>query len=334
MIPPVSHLVWPTAAFVWGALWGSFLNVVIYRLPAGESVVRPASRCPTCRQPIPWYHNIPIVSWLVLRGRCSNKACRAPFSIRYALVEAAVGALSAAVWLKLAGPRAGAVPTLPDLAMAWLLLFAFVASLTAIALIDLDTFHIPDALSLPPIVLGLVCAGFYGHVTGVDLRESLLGLLIGGGVLFVITYGYRALAGRDGMGLGDYRLMAMVGAFLGWRSLLFLLIASAVQGLAFALLLRAAGGDRLTDPDAIADFGEAGAEPEPGPDGGSAAPEDPSSAEDGAEDRAGDGAEDAAPPTFRHLAIPFGPFIALAALEWLIFERDLMALFDRWVFHP
>lgn len=300
---PTDHVLWLCFAFVWGALWGSFVNVVVHRVPLGESVVSPGSRCGACRTPIRWYHNIPILSWLLLRGRCAT--CGARFSVRYMLVEAALGALSTTVWLKLALPRTGPPPELPDVLVAWFCIFVFVADLVAIALIDLDTMRIPDALSLPPIVLGLLLALTKPHVTGVTLEESILGTVIGGGTLLLVTWSYFAITKREGMGLGDYRLLGMVGAFLGWRSLLFLLVASALQGIIFAVAARVTGVQL----------------PVPGPD-------------EGEEEVAASEPETAPDPSFRHMAIPFGPFIVLAALEWLILEPWLMDLFNRWIFHP
>ena len=316
---PIQHSFWAVFVFCWGAVWGSFINVVIYRLPRGLSVVRPASRCGSCLAPVRWSHNIPMLSWVLLRGRCAS--CRAPFSIRYPLVEAAVAILSLAVWFGLSRPVDGSPPPiLADALMAWIFLFVFVLDLMAIALIDLDTMRIPDVLSLPGIALGLVLAAIGGHVTGVTLEASLLGMLIGGGSLLVVTYGYFALTGREGMGLGDYRLMAMVGAFLGWQALLVLLVASAAQGIVFAVIARFTGLARhLPHPDEFDEYESDDAEPAEG-----AAEPDPPDSED---------AEDAA-DTFRHMAIPFGPFIALAALEWLVFKPWLMELFDKLVFRP
>ncbi len=294
-MPPPTHLWFAVAAFVFGALWGSFLNVVIFRLPRGESVIHPPSHCGACGTPIRAWHNLPILSWVLLRGRCAT--CRAPFSVRYPLVELAVAVLSLAIWTRLAhGPPA----PLYDVIVAYLGHFVFILALVAIAFIDLDTMRIPDALSLPPILVGLLLALGEGPVTGVGLEQSLLGTLVGGGSLLAITWGYFALTRRHGMGLGDFRLMAMVGAFLGVRSLLFVLMASALQGLVFAVAIRTF---RVRMPDYDADdetVPEASAESPP--------PE---------------------PPSFRQLAIPYGPFIALAAVEWLLFERPLLALVDR-----
>lgn len=300
---PVTHLFWPILAFSMGALWGSFSNVVIYRLPLGRSVVRPGSACGSCGKAVPWYHNIPMLSWLILRGRCFS--CNARFSIRYPLVEAAVAALAAAIWIKFAHPADGLAPgSLQDILVAWVFTFVIVLDLVVIALIDLDTMRIPDVLSLPAIAIALASALMVPHVTGVNIQESLLGMLIGGGSLLSVTWGYHALTGREGMGLGDYRLMAMVGAFVGWRALLWLLVASAMQGIIFALGAKFTGLDKvLPHPDEY-DHGDDFERPED-------------------DDEA-----------LRHMAIPFGPFIALAGLEWFIFEPHLMALFDALVFNP
>lgn len=322
MIPP-DHLFWLTAALLWGALWGSFLNVVVHRVPLGESVVRPASRCGSCRVAIKGYHNIPVLSWVLLRGRCAS--CGQYFSVRYPLVEAAVAILSAALWWQIVAPPGGGGPPILERALVvWFFQFFFVFAMVAIALIDLDTMRIPDALSLPVIPAGLVLAMLAGEITGVDLYASLLGMLIGGGALLLVTYGYFAVTRREGMGLGDYRLMAGVGAFLGWKSLLWLMIASSVQGIIFFVVMRVTGLYRhLPQPDDdVPDVAE--------PPDAAAVLDDP-----------GDSEEVRVPPPevpeaahdgWRRMAIPFGPFIVLSALEWLFFRHWIAALFDRFVF--
>ncbi len=324
---PVGHVFWTVLAGVLGALFGSFLNVVVYRLPAGLSVVRPGSRCGACGTPIAPWNNIPVLSWALLRGKAA--CCRAPFSVRYPLVEAATAAIAVALWLRLANPAAGEPPQPPEALAAWALGFTFACVLLCIALIDLDTLRIPDVLSLPLIPLGLLAAWTSGKLLHVTLEQSLLGLLIGGGTLLVITYGYFALTGREGMGLGDYRLMAAVGAWLGWQSLLFLLMASALQGLVFAAIVKLFRLENLLpglddpdppgfrDPDAPQP-----AEPAAAPDEAQAASDDAPPAAEGAP----------APEGPRPLAIPYGPFIALAALEWLLFEPALLRLLDEWVY--
>jgi len=296
-------MTWATVAcFCWGAIWGSFLNVVIYRVPRGLSVVRPGSHCMSCNTPIAWYHNIPIVSWLLLRGQCAS--CKTGFSIRYALVELVTACLTAGLWIQLVQSAGGDLATIPipKLLIAWFFLFVFVADLVVIALIDFDTMRIPDVLSLSPIPMGLACALFAGDITGVSLLSSVFGLLIGGGSLWVVTYGYYWLTGREGMGLGDYRLMALVGAFLGWASILFVLMASAIQGLLYALFLHASGRSEGVPMD---------------------------------EDEEAPSTENAPDPVaLRHAAVPFGPFIVLGALEWLVFHDYILHVFHLWAGIP
>jgi len=215
--------------------------------------------------------------------------------------------LSASIWLKFSAPNSLGVPLLSSTLVTWAFFFVFVALLIAIALIDLDTMLIPDALSVYPIPLGVIAAWLCSDISGVTVVDSVLGMLLGGGTLLVVTYGYFAVTGREGMGLGDYRLMGLVGAFLGWKALLFLLLASAFQGLIFAVVTFYSPLKRLV------------------PDSSSLAPElgnDVAITNDIADD---------ALATF---AIPFGPFIALSALEWLTFEPWLMALFRQYIFAP
>lgn len=262
-------LAWAVAS---GAVVGSFLNVVIARLPAGQSVVRPRSRCPRCLTPIAWYDNVPVLSWLVLRARCRH--CRAPISARYPLVELAGGA---AGWLAV---------TRHGLAWAALVEFAFVALLLVIALIDLDTWSVYRVVSFPLAGLGLVA-----NALGVGLATSLRAALAGAAVAFVIlglfALGSTALFRRLGrigpeeeaMGFGDVHILTGVGAHLGLSALLPVVLLAAIQGtvagVVLLLLGRATRGAR--------DGGQ------PLPDG-------------------------FVPP---RNALPFGPFLALGAVEWL-----------------
>ena len=305
----ITHGWWWWAVFCWGAIWGSFLNVVIYRVPQGLSILRPGSRCTSCETPIAWYHNVPILSWILLRGRCAS--CKVSFSIRYPLVELVTACMTLAVWIKLTQGGVWDVSEAPPVAgilIAWFFLFVFVADLIAIAMIDFDTMRIPDVLSLSPIPLALVCALFVGDLTGVSLQSSLMGMLLGGGTLWCVTYGYFLLTRREGMGLGDYRLMALVGAFLGWQSVLVILMASAIQGLVYALGCHWLGRTEGAPVDEV-----------PPSDVGQFVDKEPSSS---------------APVSFRHVAIPFGPFIVLSAFEWLVFDHSLMSLFHQWVLPP
>ncbi len=200
-------------AFLLGAVVGSFLNVCICRLPEEKSVVTPPSACPRCGSGIRWYDNIPIVSFLLLRARC--RTCGEPISWRYPLVEALNGTLTLLLFIKYG-------PTLPFLAM-----FVFCSSLVVITFIDLDHQIIPDCISLPGIVVGFLFA--LGLPWG-GWFNSLTGILLGGGSLLLVATGYEKITGKEGMGGGDIKLLAMMGAFLGWRSVPFIIFAASLVG--------------------------------------------------------------------------------------------------------
>jgi leader peptidase (prepilin peptidase)/N-methyltransferase len=205
--------IFPLYAFILGAVVGSFLNVCIYRLPAGESIAYPASRCPVCRTPIRWYQNIPILSYLLLRGRCAS--CRSGISVRYPLVEALTGLLFVLVLQRFGLQWATAV--------FWL----FAAALVVITFIDLDHQIIPDAISLPGIAFGFFCSLVLPSLSWTD---SLLGILAGGGSLYLVAAGYELLTKKEGMGGGDIKLLAMLGAFLGWQAVLPIIFLSSLMG--------------------------------------------------------------------------------------------------------
>lgn len=304
-------------AFVWGALWGSFLNVVIYRLPRDMSLSRPPSHCPNCSTPIRWYDNVPIFGWLWLRGRCRD--CKVPIPPRYPGVELLVALLSTLLWWQVSHDTVGVAP-LQTVAMVFLFRFYFVLVLVAIAFIDLDLTIIPNRLTYPGMVWGLVAALLTPH-TGplslvhpqVDIVSALVGLVAGGGVILAIYWGYRLATGRIGVGGGDVTMLALIGANLGWMSLPIVLLLASLQGLIAALGLflwervRRRGRDEslfLRGAHRDAFWTEEG-RPE--------APEDP---EDVAED-----------DQFLRLALPFGPFLALAALQYLFFGEPML----RWL---
>ncbi|MEJ2033355.1 MAG: A24 family peptidase [Deltaproteobacteria bacterium] len=200
--------------FVFGAIVGSFLNVVILRLPEeGRSIVFPASHCPKCGQPIRWYDNIPILSFLLLRRRCRH--CRQPISFQYPLVELIMALLSLGLFQKF-GP--GTV---------YAVYFPFLASLLAIIFIDIRHQIIPDLISLPGIAFGFLLA-FVNPL--VRWQDAGLGLLLGGGSLYLVAAGYYLFTRREGMGGGDIKLLAMIGAFLGWQSLPFVIFSSSLTG--------------------------------------------------------------------------------------------------------
>lgn len=210
---PIEYYLLLGFAFVLGAVVGSFLNVCIYRIPAGESIVSPRSRCPSCGAPIRWYQNIPILSWIFLRGHCAN--CRVPISVRYALVEALTGLLFTLVLYYFGFHWATPV------------FWVFVALLVTITFIDLDHQIIPDVISLPGIVLGF---GASFLLPWVSWGDSLLGILLGGGSLFLVAVGYEFLTKKEGMGGGDIKLLAMLGAFLGWKAVLPIVFISSLLG--------------------------------------------------------------------------------------------------------
>jgi len=210
--------------FTYGAIIGSFLNVCIARLPDGRSVVRPPSHCPKCQSFLAWYENIPILSYLFLAGRC--RTCRVRISAIYPAVEVLTGALAVALFLRLG----------PTLAFAGY--FAFAAALVVITFIDLDHQIIPDVISLPGIVVGLAFSLVSPLVTPFD---ALVGALAGGGTLLAVAWLYKTFRGQEGMGGGDIKLLAMIGAFLGWKLMLLTLLAASLTGSVIGLALIVAG---------------------------------------------------------------------------------------------
>jgi len=213
-------------SFLVGLVIGSFLNVVIARLPAGVSIVHPGSACPQCGAVIRWYDNVPVLSWLHLRARC--RSCGGAISWRYPAVE-----LLTAVLFALAAHRFG--PTL-DLAPALL----FLAALVAITGIDLDHQIIPDVITIPGIVAG---AALSIAIHPARWLDPLLGIALGGGVFFVII-----LVSRGGMGGGDMKLGAMMGAFLGWKLALLAILLGVFAGGAVAVVLLSTGSRGRKDP--------------------------------------------------------------------------------------
>jgi len=200
-------------AFIVGAVVGSFLNVVIYRVPRRLSIVRPRSACPSCSTPIAWYDNLPILSWIVLGGKC--RKCRTAISFRYPLVEAVGGSLAA-----LAVVIYGVSPvTIEVVVFAWLSL--------ALALIDLEHQILPDVMTYPAIAFGLVFSWFGGLTFFVD---SVAGALVGAALPAGVILLYRWLRGVDGMGWGDVKYLAAIGAVVGLQGCLMVLVVAAILG--------------------------------------------------------------------------------------------------------
>jgi len=225
ILPPFPDALLFIIAALFGAVAGSFLNVVILRLPdASASIVYPASRCPRCLHPLPWYENIPVLSYLCLRGRCPH--CREKISPQYPAVELAMALFSAAlVWkFGLTALTAG--------------FFLLIAALLVISVIDMRLQIIPNVISLPGIAAGFLFAVIGRHITWLD---SLLGILLGGGILYAVAGLYQLLRKKEGMGGGDIKLLAMLGAFLGWQSLPFIILASSLTGSVIGLAAIALG---------------------------------------------------------------------------------------------
>jgi len=278
IIPPWQMLVY---AAIFGALWGSFANVVIVRWPLEMSVVRPASHCFSCKKEIRFYDNIPILSYLVLRGKCRH--CGASFSPRYMLVELCMALLSVGV----ANITLLAEQSTPQQAMAeYFIWFAFVWALVTIAMIDLETYLIPDVITLPGIVLGIAANAF---ILPLGWMEPLITAVAGYALIrLMFIDGYKLLTGAPGMGEGDAKLLAMFGAFLGVEGTLFALFAGAFQGLIIGVvmvLIRRKDGEQ-NEPifeDENSTDGENFTKPD---------------------------------ARFRKAKIPFGPFLALGAMEY------------------
>ncbi len=249
------------SSFLFGAVVGSFLNVVILRLPQEDSsIVFPASHCPSCRTPLAWYENIPLLSFLFLRGKCGH--CKTKISVQYPVVELLMALLSCSVYAAF------------GLTVTALGYFIFCAALLCIIWIDIHHQIIPDVISLPGMVLGFLFSFFNPNLSW---QDSLLGLLAGGGVLYAIAILYLLLRKQEGMGGGDIKLLAMIGAFLGWQSLLFVIFFSSFSGALIGIA-------------AMVQQGKGGA-----------------------------------------TRIPFGPFLAIAALVFLFFQDRIFYFFKLYM---
>jgi leader peptidase (prepilin peptidase)/N-methyltransferase len=221
-------------AIVFGLCLGSFLNVCIYRIPLKKSIVFPPSSCPQCHEKIRFYDNIPLVSYILLRGKC--RQCGSAIPLHYPVVEAVTGLLSAALFMRL------------GLSPQYFLFLLFTASLVTISFIDLHHKIIPDVISLPGILVGLGVS--FLNFTPVSWLDSLIGILGGGGFLYLVAVLFEWLTGREGMGGGDVKLRAMIGAWMGWIALPFIILISSISGtlIGGASLLMARKGVRTRIP--------------------------------------------------------------------------------------
>ncbi len=313
---------------------GSFSNVVIWRVPRHESIVSPPSACPKCGNRIKWYDNVPILSWLCLRGKCRN--CRNPISPRYIIVEAIAACFGGLLCHQVVVPL---LPYLLEPGVMWQTLVLFV-SLTlfaigclALALIDYDTTELPPEITLPMTGLGFLTAllipetGPFKQILGnIGWMDSLLGGLIGGGIVITIIGLYYLKTRRIGMGGGDIWMMAMIGAFLGWEALTFVFLASSLQGILVAGIGMAIGAKQKTKDGQGLFRNEVSREIN----------EDMKTTdkEEIAKDEAGEAAttadeevkpdQEAEDPSAGQLAIPYGPFIALAGVEYLFLANIVL----------
>lgn len=283
MDPLTDFLPTPAAvvvAAVWGAIWGSFFNVVIARLPRGESIVRPASRCMVCGTPVRAWDNVPVLSYLWLRGRC--RTCGTHFSVRYPLVEALTALVAAAVYWKFAGSDLDEATAVRLGRFA--LYFAWTGTLIVLSFIDLDTKRLPDIITIPGTFI-FFAAAFAAH----DVRwtDRAIGAAAGYLIVRLIADFYYYVLKREGLGLGDGKLLAMIGAVMGWRSIPVVLFIAAIIGSIISiplLVLR-----RSSSPS-------------------------PSSSSSEADE------------SFGRLEVPFGPFLAIGALIYLFASRLIWSL--------
>ena len=214
--------------FILGLCVGSFLNVCIYRIPQSKSIVSPGSLCPCCRNPIKFYDNIPVISFVILGAKCRN--CNAPISFRYPVVELLTGLFALSVFLKF------------GISLEAVVYFIFIATLLVIAFIDIDHRIIPDSISLPGIPLFFIASL---AIPGISIKDSVIGILAGGGILFLVAELYLRFTNKEGMGGGDVKLLAMIGALIGWQGVLFTIFISSLIGSVVGIIVMMIQGKNL-----------------------------------------------------------------------------------------
>ncbi len=307
---PLSPTLLRVFAFAWGAIWGSFINVVVYRLPRDMNVAFPGSHCPGCGKPVAPLDNIPIVSWLMLRGKA--RCCGVAISPRYVVVEAASGLLGLAVLEAVVLPVADERP-LSQLASLYLGDFGLAMALLAAAFIDFEHMYLPDSITIGGTLLGLATPG----LRGMTWLDGLLGAGVGFvGIWLPLVVGYQAIRGRPGMGMGDAKLTMLAGAWFGWPGVVFALFAGALQATVAAVLVLAVKG-KIEEPEAVTkDRQELQAAAEAGDAEARKLLED-------------DPLLGAAPAEgFMTSRMPFGPFLCVAILEWMLAGPWIA---DRWL---
>ncbi|MBA3028981.1 MAG: prepilin peptidase [Desulfobacteraceae bacterium] len=233
----MTPLIFLIPVFIFGLCIGSFLNVCIYRLPISKSILFPGSMCSRCGTPVKFYDNIPVLSYILLRGKCRN--CGIPFSFRYPMVEAITGLMAVSLFLKY------------GLSPESLVYFVFICCLLVITFIDMDHQIIPDVISLPGIPIFFIASFALPSASLMDtLVNSGLGILIGGGSLLTVGLLYTLLTKKEGMGGGDIKLLAMMGGLIGWKGILFTIFISSAVGsiIGIVLMLRMKKDMKLAIP--------------------------------------------------------------------------------------
>lgn len=206
--------------FIIGLAIGSFMNVCIYRIPEEKSIIKPGSMCPYCFSPIKWYDNIPLVSFIILGGRC--RICKKAISFRYPLVELISGILALTLFIRY------------RLTITYVAYYALCSALVVVSFIDLKYRIIPDIISLPGIAVGLAISFLLPNHT---FLQSILGMVIGGGSLFLVAFAYYTITKREGLGGGDVKLLAMIGSFLGWSGVIITIFFGSVIGLVSGIIM-------------------------------------------------------------------------------------------------
>lgn len=295
----------PVCSFVFGALIGSFLNVVIYRVPAGKSIVRPGSHC-ACGQPIAWYDNLPILSWFILRGKA--RCCGRPYSFRYPFVEFLTAALFLGCWMRFSAES-------PGRAVCGMIL---VSALICATFIDLDHMIIPDVFTLWFGVIGVILSVavpmLHGRTHEIEMIarvhsgvDALLGLFVGSGLVLWIALLAEEILKKEAMGFGDVKLVGMIGAFCGWQGAVFSVFGGAMVG-TFWFLLALVWQKIFPKKEASAPAQPAATAP---------APDSPAAAQDSA-------------PLGFGVQVPFGPMLAVGAVVYfLVADRWIAAFFDQ-----
>jgi leader peptidase (prepilin peptidase)/N-methyltransferase len=322
-------------AFVLGATWGSFFNVAIYRWPRDMSVVTPPSHCPACHKPVPGWRNVPILAYLIQRGKAA--CCGAPMTPRYVLVEILSGVLAVALAQRFIVHTPDGT-TLEAAGLAFVVWFVFVGGLIIATFIDLEHMFIPEEVTIGGTAIGLATMALREGPGMPTPLELALGAGAGYlGVLLLLVHGSKLVLGKRGMGEGDATFMLFIGIFLGWQGVLFALVGGSMQGIIATVISKAAGrpiGMRRQTEPAL----EAKVEP---PESDEAKPtgdtkskpkkkrakkdaEEPKLESKPLEETADEGAED---PDDGLARIPFGPFLALGALEFLFFGEQITAAY-------